>query len=182
MVTSIVERIGDELKRMNQYFDSYAINCFQLPNGEVVTKFNEEEMEDQSISDCKGIAFYIRIEPKATVQKKDKQFTSCETSYRARQTCHLVAYNFETKKIIDSDLWVNRLAKCLIGISFPSFKNNPSLQIASMNASYIDNFIEETKKQFNVTKYFNCVKVTFDVLYDVELQDCNFCDIYKKDC
>lgn len=178
MVTKIAQKIGDEIKRMNPYFNSFAVNCFQLPNGQVVAKFFDEEFQEESINDCQGIAFYIRIEPKAKLSQKRRKLTSCDSSHEARQTCYLVAYNFETKKLIDSDIWVNRLAKCLQLIN----DNDFTIQITNTNSSFIDNYIEETKKKFNVTKYFNCVKVTFDVIYDLDTQDCNHCDIYKSDC
>lgn len=182
MVTRIVEHIGAEIKKSNTYFDSFAVNCFQLPNGMVVHNFYGDEMEEGGIDDCQGIAFYIRIEPKAQVFKKSKQFTSCELSHTAKQKCYLVAYNFESPKEIDSDKWVNKLAQSLSQVTYPKFINNPKIEIKDMDSSHIDNYIEETKKKFNVQKRFNCVKVGFEISYDLNLQDCDNCNIFKENC
>lgn len=182
MVTRIVQFIGDEIKKANTYFDSFAVNCFQMPNGQVVNDFFSMENNLEGISDCEGIAFYIRIEPKATVAKKVKQFSSCELSHNAKQICYLVAYAFESQKEIDSDKWVNKLAHSLSNTKFVGFINNPKIEIKETDSSHIDNFIEETKKKFNVTTRFNCVKVKFEVSYDLDLQECDNCNIFKENC
>lgn len=183
MVEVIVEEIGKQVKAKNTYFDSYAVNAIQMPNGEVLVNLYGEEPESKTISDCQGIAFYIRIEPKARVSRSSRQFTS-ESPHRftARQTCHLVAFAFEHPKEIDSQKWVDALAATLLAVDISSMQSKPSIEITDQNASHVENFLEETKKQFNVQKKFNCVKVSFDLLYDIRPEDCNFCDIFREDC
>lgn len=182
MVEVIVKEIGEQVKAMNPYFNSFGVNVIQMPNGKVVANFYGEEPTIEGITDVEGMAFYIRIEPKATVSKKSSQFTSCSASYIARQRCHLVAFAFENPKEIDSEKWADRLGRCLLEVDLTKAPGNSSIQIQEKNANHIDNFFEETKKQFSITKKFNCVKVSFDVVYDVTLQDCDFCDIYKDPC
>lgn len=176
MVTKIVERIGEEIKLNSPYFDTGEVNAVQLPIGKVVTKKDgEDEGTDVSINDHSGVGFYIRVEPKATVSKNRKPLSSCASSYTAKQICHLVAYNFEILKDVDNNKWVSKLAKILS-------MSAETLEIKSTNASYIDNYIEETKQKFNVTRNFNCVKVIFEVSYDIDLVDCDFCDIQNAPC
>lgn len=183
MVEVIVNEIGKQIKEKNTYFDNYAVNAVQMPNGQVLVNFYGEEPESKDISDCQGIAFYIRIEPKARVSKANRQFTS-ETPHRfiARQTCHLVAFAFEHEKEIDSQKWVDALGASLLAVDLRALEAKPSIEVTDQNASHVENFLEETKKQFNVEKKFNCVKVTFDLLYDIRPEDCNFCDIFKAEC
>lgn len=182
MVEVIVKEIGEQVKGFHPYFDAFGVNVIQMPDGKVVGNFYGDEPTYEGITDCKGIAFYIRIEPKATVSKATKQFDSCTPSYLARQRCHLVAFAFESPKEIDSEKWVDKLARTLLAVDLSKAPANPSIQIQEKNANHIDNFFEETKKRFNVLEKFNCVKVSFDTVYDVALDDCNFCDIYKDPC
>lgn len=182
MVEVIVKEIGKQVKELNPYFDTFAVNAIQMPDGKVVVNFYGDEPVYEGIEDYKGVAFYIRIEPKATIQKATQQLTSCTPSYNARQRCHLVAFAFSSPKEIDSDKWVDKLARCLLEVNLKKIPSKPSIQIQEKNANHIDNFNEETKKRFNVQEKFNCVKVSFDLFYDVALEDCNFCDIYKDPC
>ena len=181
MVEVIVKEIGTQVKAKNTYFNNFAVNAIQMPNGEVVTNPYGDEPNFDGITDCQGIAFYIRIEPKATVSRAFRQLSSDTKSSIAKQRCHLVAFAFEHEKEIDSDKWVDRLARCLLDLDKTTLLKNATIEIAEKNASHIDTFFEETKKRFNVTKKFNCVKVSFDVLYDIVLTDCEYCDIFK-DC
>lgn len=182
MVEVIVNEIGKQLKEANTYFNSYGVNVIQMPNGQIVRNFYGDEPETSGLTDCQGIAFYIRIEPKATLAKAPKRFDSCEQNYLAKQRCHLVAFAFESQKEIDSQKWVEQLTASLLSSDLNKLSNKPAIEIAERNADHIENFFEETKKQFNVEKRFNCVKISFDIIYTVELKDCNICDIYKAEC
>lgn len=181
MVEVIVKEIGEQLKAKNTYFNSFAVNTIQMPNGQIVEDPYGEEPQVSGIDDCQGIAFYIRIEPKATVSKASKPFTSETRSAVAKQRCHLVAFAFEHEKEIDSNKWVDRLARCLLDLDKTETLDNVVVELAEKNASHFDAFTEETKKKFNVVKKFNCVKISFDVFYNIELTDCEYCDIFK-DC
>jgi hypothetical protein len=188
MVEVIVTEIGTQVKKLNPYFDNFSVNAIQMPNGQVLKNFYGDEPEGSGISDCEGIAFYIRIEPRARVSKNTKRFTSESSSFIARQTCYLVAFAFEHPKEIDSEKWVDKLAKCLLnGVDLSLFAAGTRIEVTEKNASHIDNFLEETKKKFNVEKKFNCVRVAFDILYSITEQqlnseECDYCDIFKAPC
>jgi hypothetical protein len=182
VVEVIVKGIGEQVKANNSYFQNFAVNAIQMPNGQIVVNPYGDEPEVSGIDDCQGIAFYIRIEPKATVRRDAKKFSSCDYNYRATQKCHLVAFAFEHPKEIDSEKWVDTLAFSLLNLNRNVLPANPVILVTEKNASHIDAFTEETKKKFNVVKKFNCVKVSFDLEYDVSVEDCkDLCNIFK-DC
>lgn len=182
MVEVIVKGIGAQIKANNAYFNSYAVNAIQMPNGQIVVNPYGDEPEVSGLDDCQGIAFYIRIEPKATVRRNPKRLTSCDAEFRATQRCHLVAFAFEHDKEIDSDKWADTLAYSLTKINRTLLPAKPLINITEKNANHIDAFTEETKKKFNVTKKFNAVKITFELEYDVSIEDCpDLCNIFK-DC
>lgn len=182
MVEVIVGEIGKQVKEKHKYFNTYAVNAIQMPNGQVAGNFYGQEPTPESINDCAGISFYIRIEPKATISRPSVQYTSETRNFIAKQRCYLVAFAFEQTKEIDSQKWADRLSRSLIDLNISKLDGEPRIELVEQNANHMDNFFEETKKQFNVTKQFNCIKVTFDLFYNITLTDCEYCDIFKDPC
>lgn len=177
MAVNILKYIGGVLKHNNVYFDTYGVNGLQLKTGEVISFDDNGEKKYIGVSDNVGTSFYIRSEPKITYETTDRKMSSLRKINNAIKTCRLVAFSFKADEKINSEILVNKLVNDLTLIKFTGLDiNKPEITIKGSNASCIDNFVNELKKE-DATDIpnFICISIDFELRYYDP--SCNDCDV-----
>lgn len=174
MSLTILTYIGEVINQLNPgFFDTYAVNGVRLNDGRVIRLDDKQEKEYIGIADNVGSSFYIRVDP-AIAHPGSRRISSITTPAQAVKTCRLVAFSF--KGGIDSEILSAKLKTDLSRIRFDAISttSRPMIAVRRSNSHYIDNFLEETRKEAFMSGYsFVCVSVDFELRYDGnECTDC----------
>lgn len=153
-VTKIFEHIGAKIKIANPWINSFAVNCVQLPKGQVVNFVGEEKTE-VGFDDSKGHSFYIRTNPKFAYSPQ-RQLSSSMKEYRVRVPFTFVFFSVEPSieegLELDPFKLENNFATNFRQISFSDYfgsERQIEILIKESNPDFHSLFLEETKIEFN---------------------------------
>lgn len=183
MSLTLLTYIGQVVNQLNPgTFDTYAVNGIRLNDGTVIRLDDKQEKQYIGISDNVGTSFYIRVDPSIS-HPGSRRVSSITSPAQAVKTCRLVAFSFRDG--IDSENLSAKLKTDLSKIRFEAISTTakPMIAVRRSNSHYIDNFLEETRKQsFDRGASFVCVSVDFELRYNgdecVECEDFNPDDLY----
>lgn len=149
-VTKVFEHIGAKIKIANPWINSYAVNCVQLPKGQVVNFVGEEKV-DVGFDDSKGFCFYIRTEPKFRYDPQ-RQLSSAMKEYRVTVPFNFVFFVVEPDVELDPMKIENNFATNLRQISFSDYfgaERQIEVVIKTSNLDFTKVFLEETRIEFS---------------------------------
>jgi hypothetical protein len=188
MEFALLDFIGAELKRLNPFIDTYAVNAIRLPGKRaLVVKFGNPSEEYVGISDMAGNAFYIRINPKWNYAQ-ERALSSSQKEYRAELQFRLVFFSIDQKDKPDAEKVANKLATDLQKINFAGYRGperKPSLLLLNTNIDAFGTFAEEIGKAELPTSDNNPIAVYIDVQLSVLLsqQSCDdYCAVFAQLC
>lgn len=153
-VTKVFEHIGVKFKIANPWINTYAVNCVQLPKGQVVN-FVGEEKTDFGIDDSKGFAFYIRTNPKFRYDPQ-RQLSSAMKEYLVTVPFKFVFFAVEPELLDGGELdpfkLENNFATNFRQISFSDYfgaERQIQVIVKTSNLDFASVFLEETKLDFS---------------------------------
>ncbi len=189
MEVTILKYIGQKIKELNPYFDTYTPNAVFFKDGQVVKSEVGADKIYVGISDTDGTAFYMRTDSNVTYDKPTRQFSSLVKGSIAKRKVTLVAYTFLEAFDINPKKVVWHLTGSLEHISLCGQPGEPSIELISSNDNAIDNVVKElknakqAKQDFvdeNVRKDLMCVSVEFYLKYKVNRGSCEPCNDVKE--
>jgi hypothetical protein len=151
MEFSLLEYVGRKLAEANPYINTYAVNAIRLPGQEGrVVKFGTEEYV--GISDIRGAAFYIRINPDFKYAQMTRRTVSSYADYDATMAFRVVLFQFDSTPKLDPELVARQIAVTLQRMSFSDYsgpERAPRITVVSSNIDAFQVFREEINTDYN---------------------------------
>jgi hypothetical protein len=185
MVLNITKYISEQVKSVNNYIGTFAVNVIKNKDGKIVNYVGEEK-RDFSPSDIVGIGGYLRIDPKVSYSKSDKKGSSCGSEWTGKLQFKIAVFSINQNKNMDPFKVENKLHGTVLGISFNSYTGKET-DILIEPVSSVCDFEQNLKDELNMTGETGAkgqmVVNTYNLIWTFRKDDncVENCDVFEED-
>lgn len=176
MLNKIFEYIGEQIKVLNPWINSYGVNCVSLPTseGNRIVNLEGEEKEEFSFDDTKGYGFYIKINQPINFSPS-RRLTSCEEEFLQGTNFTFVFFsinsdvNLSPLKVLN--LFVNNFKSLNFG-AYTGSEKSIRINLLSANPDASTVFRNEIGKNYDLGSNLVAVSITGRLSYELIKPTC----------